>query len=101
MIGKIYQLQRRNCKSDLHQVEGEEYLIKSKEKIYGHGINCFRFWIVDKDGHVLEEYRSRFDCDCEYGYYTEYEMKEGTLFKYFVTIIYHKFPILSFPKFLL
>jgi hypothetical protein len=83
MIGKIYELQRRNHKSDLHQVNGEEYLIKSKKKDNIGGSECFRFWIVDEEGHVLEEYRIRFDCDCEYGIYTEYEMKEGTLFKYF------------------
>jgi hypothetical protein len=61
MIGKIYELQKRNCKSDLHQVKGKELLIKSKKKIDSSGSDCFRFWIVDEKSHVLEEYRSRFD----------------------------------------
>ena len=45
--------------------------------------NGHEFWQFDHEGKVLNYLRPRFDCDCEYGLRTEYELRDFTLLKFF------------------
>lgn len=47
------------------------------------GVKGRQFWLLDDEANVLDELGPRFDCDCEYSFHTVYEMRDGTLFKYF------------------
>ena len=61
-------------------VEGRDtYLVKSREAVEITESVGFEFWHLDHEGRVLGHWRPRFDCDCEYGLRTEYELRDFTL----------------------
>ena len=47
------------------------------------GVQGHRFWLLDTNAEVLDEFCPKFDSDCENSFHTVYEMRDGTLFKYF------------------
>jgi hypothetical protein len=69
----------------LFEVSGAKphYLLKSKNLENLNGRKSHRFWLLDENGTTLEQYSPKFDCDCEYGIYTIFELRDGTLFEYF------------------
>jgi hypothetical protein len=61
-------------------VEGREfYLLKSREIVHHLESSGHEFWQFDHEGKLLDHWRPRFDCDCEYGLRTEYELRDFTL----------------------
>jgi hypothetical protein len=61
----------------------KSFLLKSREIIYSLESSGHEFWQFDHEGKVLNYWRPRFDCDCEYGLRTEYELRDFTLLKFF------------------
>ncbi len=59
------------------------FLLMSSSVDENLGIKGHRFWLLDDDANVIDELGPKFDCDCEYSFHTVYEMRDGTLFKYF------------------
>ncbi len=64
-------------------VEGKDtYLVKSREVVQVIESVGHEFWHLNGDGRMLGHWRPRFDCDCEYGLRTEYELRGFTLLGY-------------------
>ncbi len=59
-----------------------QFLLMSAEAGEVLGVRGHRFWLLDADGDVLDEYGPNFECDCEYSFHTVFEMRDGTLFRY-------------------
>jgi hypothetical protein len=57
----------------------DRYLLKSSRPVFSGESGGHEFWQLDRDGRVLACWRPRYDCDCEYGLRTEYEMRDFTL----------------------
>jgi len=79
--GELFQLKSTSY-ATLHQVTGRQYLLTNATGDGQPASRANRFWILDSNGEVLREFAPEFHCDCEYGLPIEYEMKDGTLFKY-------------------
>ncbi len=60
-----------------------KFLLMSDSVANHLGVRGHRFWFLDAEANVLDEFGPKFDCDCEYSFHTVYEMRDGTLFKYF------------------
>jgi hypothetical protein len=59
------------------------FLIMSREPVTVLGVQGHRFWLLNEDGSVVEMLEPSFACDCEYSFHTVYELRDGTLFKFF------------------
>lgn len=81
VLGDLFEL-KSSAFPTLHEVTGEQYLLRSRQIDSGPEPSGHRFWILDGNGRVLQAYAPEFYCDCEYGLPVVYEMKDGTLFKY-------------------
>jgi hypothetical protein len=61
-------------------IEGKDsYLLKSREIVHHLESSGHEFWQFDHEGRLLNHWEPRFDCDCEYGLRTEYELRDFTL----------------------
>lgn len=60
-----------------------KFLLMSNSVAESLGVKGHRFWLLDADANVLDEFGPKFDSDCEYSFHIVYEMRDGTLFKYF------------------
>src|SRR5512143_2210832 len=60
---------------------GDSYLLKSSKPVSSGESSGHEFWQLDRDAQVLACWRPRYDCDCEYGLRTEYELRDFTLLK--------------------
>ena len=58
------------------------FLLRSREPEMNCQARCHRFWLLSIDGEVQKEYGPEFYSDCENGFYEEYELRDGTLFKF-------------------
>ncbi len=61
-------------------VGGEDrYLLKSSKPAVFLESSGHEFWQLDRDARVMACWRPRYDCDCEYGLRTEYELRDSRL----------------------
>lgn len=60
-----------------------DFLLMSESVAEHLGVQGHRFWLLDTNAEVLDEFCPKFDSDCENSFHTVYEMRDGTLFKYF------------------
>jgi hypothetical protein len=69
----------------LYAVSGSppRLLLESRAEDAVLGVVGRRYWVLDEDAAVLAEYGPEFSCDCEIGYRTVYERRDGTLLRYF------------------
>lgn len=64
---------------------GEKYplLVMSRAPVTHLGVQGYRFWLLNEDGSVADTLEPSFACDCEYSFHTVYELRDGTLFRFF------------------
>jgi len=64
-------------------VQGKDsYLLKSREIIHSLESSGHEFWHFDHEGRLINHWGPRYDCDCEYGLRTEYELRDFTLLEF-------------------
>ncbi len=64
-------------------IQGQvSYLLKSSKPVSAGESSGHEFWQFDHRGRPLNHWRPRYDCDCEYGLRTEYELRDFTLLEF-------------------